>query len=132
LLRLQERPNTRRQGDIGVALAIKWFIENGYRPFVPIGELPDYDLVVDFDGVLYRVQVRTTYFKKPSGNYEVNLRVLGGNRSGTGKIKHFDPQKVDYLFVVTESGEKYFIPSHAILIKSALTLCEKYAVYQVE
>jgi hypothetical protein len=106
-LRLQERTNPRRQGDIGVGAAIKWFLENGYQPFVPIGEFPDYDLAVDMGDQLHKVQVRTTYHIGKTGKYIVNLRVLGGNRSGTGKVKHFDSNKVDYLLVVTDGGEKY-------------------------
>jgi hypothetical protein len=58
--------------------------------------------------------------------------VLGGNRSGTGKVKYFDPQRVDYVFVVTAVGEKYLFPSGIIETRTAITLCEKYALYKVE
>ena len=91
-----------------------------------------YDLVVEADGKFYGVQVRTTYHKKPYGTYQVNLKVSGGNRSGTGKIAYFDPQSVDLLFIVTDSGEKYLIPSSEVKSRSSINLCDKYEQYRVE
>jgi hypothetical protein len=132
MLLLQKQKNSKKQGDVGLAIAIAWFAQNGYHVAIPLTDSQDYDLVVEVNGKFRSVQVRTTYFKNPQGNYVVNLRVLGGNRSGTGKVKFFDPQKVDYLFVVTDSGEKYLFPSKLLEVRSALTLYAKYALYKVE
>ncbi|HEX2906540.1 MAG TPA: group I intron-associated PD-(D/E)XK endonuclease [Phototrophicaceae bacterium] len=133
MLELRSQKNSIRQGDVGVAIAIAWFAQNGYPPLKPLTENLPYDLGVDMGDKICRVQVRTTYHKNKAGNYEVHLRVLGGNRSGTGLTTYFDPAKVEYLFVVTEIGEKYLIPSTDIMCKSTITLCdEKYAQYRVE
>ena len=132
MLLLQKQKNSKKQGDVGLAIAIAWFAQNGYHIAIPLTDSQDYDLVVEVDGKFKGVQVRTTYCRNSTGNFRVNLRVLGGNRSGTGKVKLFNPKLVDYLFVVTDRGEKYFIPSTEINNRNSLTLYEKYAVYKVE
>jgi PD-(D/E)XK nuclease superfamily protein len=132
MLGLRTQRNSKIQGNIGLATAILWFEQNGYPTYIPLTDSQEDDLVVRINGKLCGVQVKTTYHKTPSGSYEVNLRVSGGNRSGTGKIKHFDPSEVDYLFVVTDTNEKYLIPSVHIDARRAITLWDKYAQYRVE
>lgn len=131
-LALKNVVNSKKQGDVGLGLAIAWFTMNGFHVSIPLTDSQDYDLVVDIDDRLCKVQVRTTYHRRDTGNYQVNLRVLGGNRSGTGKTKHFDPSRIDYLFVVTDAGDRYLIPARQIAAKSVISLCEKYAGYKVE
>jgi hypothetical protein len=130
-LLLSKQRNSKAQGDIGLAIAIAWFAQNGYRVSIPLTDSQDYDLVVEYEGHFHGVQVKTTYHRRETGNYLLNLRVTGGNRSGTGRIKYFNPDVVDYLFVVTDMGEKYFIPSSAISARNAISLCDKYAEYRV-
>jgi len=115
--------NTKKQGDVGLALA--WFAEHGHTVCIPLTDSQDYDLVVDFDGKLSRVQVRTTTYKRRN-TYSINLKIAGGNKSGTGKIKWFNPQAVDFVFVVTEEGTKYLIPTSEIRSKGVLNLSRKY------
>jgi hypothetical protein len=131
VLLLKDRKNTKKQGDVGLAIAIAWFVSAGYCVSIPLTDSQDYDLVVDFDDKLSRVQVKTTYYLRPNGVYEANLVVSGGNRSGTGKVKPFNPQRVDYLFVVTELNQKYLIPASHITSKRCIVLGEKYAQYRV-
>ena len=129
---LRDQKNSRKQGDVGLAIAIAWFVEHGHNVSIPLTDSQDYDLVVEFEGRLCGIQVRTTYHRKENGSYQANLRVLGGNRSGTGKVKQFDPELVDFLFIVTEDGQKYLIPSGAIHNRSSIALCNKYAEFRVE
>lgn len=60
--------------------------------------------------------------EKNHNPYVVNLKVSGGNRSGSGKVKEFDKNKVDYLFVVAEENVKYLIKTKDISAKTCLTL----------
>lgn len=134
VLSLANYRNSKKQGDVGLVLAIAWFELNDYPVSIPLTDSQDYDLVIDMNGNLKKVQVRTTYHQKTSGAYEVNLRVVGGNRSGTGKQKNFIETDVDYLFVVVENGMKYLIPRTAIDNIRSLNLGNggKYKDYRVE
>ena len=79
-LAFDQMQNSRRQGDAGMGIAIAWFTKHGYCVSIPLTDSQDYDLVIERDNQFSSVQVRTTYYKKPNGIYQLNLRVSGGNR----------------------------------------------------
>lgn len=113
--------NTKKQGDVGLGIAVGYFASQGITVSLPLTDSQDYDLVVDVEGELKRVQVKTSrHSPKNNGKYQVGLRTLGGNRSWSGVCKKFDPTKVDLLFVLTADDKKYLIPSDCIKAKSAI------------
>ncbi len=128
---LRNRKNSKHQGEIGLARAIAWFANNGFVPLIPLSDNQDYDLAVDDGNRLYKVQVRTTYHQKPSGVYQAHLRVMGGNRSGAGKVKYLDAGKIDYLYVLTDAGDEYVIPCHEINARASISLGEVYEKHRV-
>lgn len=107
---LKGHRNTKKQGDVGLGVAIGWFSSAGYTVSIPLTDSQDYDLIVDLDGKLQRVQVKTTTYKR-RGCYQVSLTVKGGNRSAIGKLKKFDTSSVDLIFVMTADDGIYVIPS---------------------
>lgn len=123
--------NSKQQGDVGLGAAIGWFTSKGYTVCIPLTDSQDYDLVVETKGKLEKVQVKTTSSTKENGNSTVWLKVCGGNRSGIGKIKSFDKNKCDLLFVLTDSGEKYLIPRDLIKVKNQMVLGSKWSMYKV-
>lgn len=131
MLLLPKQKNSKKQGDVGLAIAIAWFAEAGYNISIPLTDSQDYDLVIEHEMNFSSVQIRTTYHKNPKGNYRANLRVMGGNRSGSGKVKKFDPNRVHFLFIITENKDKYFIPCKHLMLVNSITLSEKYSQYKV-
>ena len=123
--------NSKKQGDIGMCYAMAYYSKLGWTVSIPITDSQDYDLVVDNGTRLFKVQVKTTRFKAPSGNYTASLTTNGGNRSGSGKTKKFNDNSSDLLFVLTEAGECYSIPTSEINSTTIITLCEKYLPYRV-
>ena len=123
--------NTKQQGDIGVAKAIYFYTASGYTVSIPNTDNAKYDLVVDKDGKLNRVQVKTTTFQAPSGSYQVMLRTMGGNQSWSGVYKRIYKDDVDFLFVACEDGSIYEFPSEVIHNKSTVTLGQIYDQYKV-
>ncbi len=122
--------NKKKQGDVGMGVAIGWFASNGYTVSVPLTDSQDYDLVVD-NGTLQKVQVKTTRYQRRYGVYQVSLRTSGGNRSGRDKVKHFDKNSSDLLFVLAENGNKYLIPTIEIVAKAGIDLNSSYNKYIV-
>jgi len=128
-----DQKNSRKQGDVGLGIAIGWFATQGYTVCVPLTDSQDYDLVVEFTGEgLKKVQVKTTKAKNPEDNYRVELRTRGGNKTGTGRTKHWGEVDCDYLFIVTADNEKYLIPKEDTLhIKSEISLGKQKDLYKV-
>lgn len=78
------RLHPRAQGDLGEASAIEWFAARGCTVSFPLFHSPDYDVVVEMDGVLRRVQVKTSAAFRAE-RYEVTLATRGSNQSGRAR-----------------------------------------------
>lgn len=120
--------NSKKQGDVGLGEAISYFTRKGYTVSIPLTDSQAYDLLVD-DGVVKKVQVKTSTSRSSSGSYEVGLRTLGGNQS-FHTIKKFDAAAVDLLFIVTEE-RKYLIPSDRVQGKSSITVGRYYEEFEI-
>jgi hypothetical protein len=129
--------NRRQQGDLGEISAIEWLTRRGAVVAIPFGHSPDFDLVAQISDRLLRIQVKTSTqeLRTPNGHlrYPVSLVTCGGNQSWTGVAKLFDPEKVDYLFVLTSGGRRWFIPATDLDGKRAVQLGgAKYSEYEIE
>jgi hypothetical protein len=123
--------NSKKQGDVGLGAAIAWFSSQGFTVLIPLTDSQEYDLVVDQGGRLFKIQVKTVSHRNSCGNFEVELRTKGGNKSGTGKTKLFDPVLIDYLFVLTSNGDRYVIPAINLFGNTQVTLGANRDKYKV-
>ena len=123
------RDNPRHQGEIGLSDAIGWFGRRGLTVSIPLADNQPYDLVVDVDGALARVQVKTTTVRSAYGRFMASIETAGGNQSFHTR-KPFDPALVDILFVLTDDGDRYVIPTGVIDARRAVTLGEKWSPYR--
>lgn len=117
--------NSNKRGTFGLADAIYWFTANQYVVSVPLNDTQKYDLVVEKDGVLQRVSVKTVSHK-PRGIYVVKLK-----QQTIRYKKLFDNSKIELLYVVSDSGERWCIPSSTINGKSVLNLGQHYDEYKI-
>jgi hypothetical protein len=129
--------NRQAQGDIGEASAIEWLTCMGAVVCLPAGHSPDFDLVAQLDRRLIRVQVKTSTLRRPTPRgderWNVAIATSGGNRSWSGVAKRFDPERVDYLFVLVGDGRRWFIPAFAVEGARSLALGgRKYSQFEVE
>jgi hypothetical protein len=58
-LPFKECPTHKIRGRVGASIAMQWFLSHGYMVSIPV-ETTTYDLVVESDDGLKRVQVKTT------------------------------------------------------------------------
>jgi hypothetical protein len=122
----------REQGDIGERSALYWLIGQGAKVSIPFGHSPDYDLVADFGGELFRVQVKSCVYRHKQ-RWAVTVCTRGGNQSWQGLVKKLDPSRFDYLFVLVADGRRWFIPAPRIEGARCILLGgPKYAEFEVE
>lgn len=112
--------NSKQKGNAGIGSAIAYFTKQGNNVLIPLTDSQDYDLVVDIESLLHKVQVKYTTQRAPSGFYIVPLRSI----SGTSKqvYKTVVETDIDYLFIVTESNIEVLIPMLDITNKNTITL----------
>ena len=120
----------KEKGNSGLGVAIAYYTTNGYKVSIPLNDTQDYDLIVDKDNVLKKVQVKSTACKTKYGNYQVALKSCGGTKGKT--YKTLIDTNIDELFILTEDFNMYILPVEEIENKSTLNICEKYCKYKVK
>ena len=134
---MERRINRRQQGDLGEASAIEWLTRHGATVFLPLGHSPDVDLVAEFNGQPLRIQVKTTTQRAvtPDGHerFPVSIATNGGNQSWNRVSKLFDPSRLDFLFVLTGNGRRWFLPTGEIQSERSIQLAgPKYAEFEID
>ncbi len=94
--------STQRKGDTAVGQAIASFTRKGYDVSVPLTESAPYDLIVDSDEGIKRVQVRYSSTK------DVDLRRIHSNSNGY-VVKKAKKEAYDWLYILKSDGEQYLI-----------------------
>ena len=98
--------DTVRQGEVSEQIfSMKCFVEHGYMVSIPSGTA-DYDLVVDCDNGLKKVQVKST--KKTNGN----VNICKGTNGQKGSKKYpYPSDSVDFFAIhFSKIDEWYIIP----------------------
>lgn len=125
------RANPREQGLIGLTDAIAWCGANGYGVLLPLIDAQPYDLVVDGGEGLQRVQVKTTTVRSPYGVFIVSIATNAGNQSFHTR-KPFDRSEAELLYVLTDDGTRYPIPTEFICSRNTLNLGDRVAGYRLD
>lgn len=115
---------TQRKGDIAVAQAIARFTAMGWDVSLPFTESAAYDLIVDTENGLKRVQVRY------SGAREVALRRIHSNSKGY-VVKKTVANAYDWLYIFKNTGEEYLI-KECLVNRNSITPTEEYLLKEIE
>ena len=120
----------KEKGNTSLGIAIAYYVSNGYTVSIPLNDTQDYDLLVDKNNFIKRIQVKSTGCKTKYGNYQVALKSCGGTKGST--YKTVIETKIDELFILTENLRIYILPVKEIQNKSTLNICDKYEMYRVK
>src|SRR5579862_9027925 len=88
----KQKRNTKRVGDISEITVLSALVRLGYRVSIPYGENQRYDFVVEKDGKLQRVQVKTGRLRLGSilfNAYSSHAHRNGKSRAYKGEIELF-------------------------------------------
>ena len=121
--------SNKEKGNTGLGIAIAYYSANGYTVSIPLNDTQDYDLIVDKDNILKKIQVKATSCKTKYNRYQVALKSCGGTKGET--YKTVVDTNIDEVFIVTESLGLFKIPIEVIKNKATLNLCEKYEKYKI-
>jgi len=122
--------NSKQQGDVGVSCAIAYYTMLGCIVSMPLTDNSRYDLIVEKDEVLYRVQCKTTRFQR-NGAYEATVKTSGGNQSWNKTSKNLSAAECDLLFIYSFDGKCYEFPQIYFDGKSSVRLGKDKKKYQV-
>jgi len=108
-----------RLRDAAAPLAAAWFMVRGCTVSFPI-EQAIYDLLVQSDETILRVQVKTTTSSGATG--QVNVARRPYSAQNLGPRMPYDPRVIDWFFIVDGEYNIYLIPSHVIAGRVGLQL----------
>ena len=122
--------NSKKQGDAGLGQAIAYFTMKGYDVALPLTDSADWDLIAEIDGVLKRVQIKTSSQISESGVMMFNANVNGGNRTSSSK-KLIPEQQWDLIFLHhLVTGKQALIPKQALTTKGQINLGSSQCKYK--
>ena len=111
------------QGDNCEAFAVFYYASLGHTVSKPLNHSTYYDLIVDVDGVLKKVECKSsTHKQKNCKSYTVSLRTTGGNQSWNKVVKKIDSSKVDEIFILDGDGYYYIYDSVKLHGKTAVNV----------
>ncbi len=122
--------SNKEKGNSGLGMAIAYFSSNGYVVSIPLNDTQDYDLVIEKDGKLAKVQVKATVCKTKNNIYQLSLKSCGGTKGK--EYKTLINTNIDYLFILNADLKMYVIPKNEIKNKSTINLGEKMNRFIVE
>lgn len=121
--------SNKEKGNTGLGIAIAYYTSNGYTVSIPLNDTQDYDLIVDKDNVLKKIQVKSTSCKTKYNIYQVSLKSCGGTKGIT--YKTVIDTNIDEIFILTNNLDIYIIPINKIQNRGTINLCDKYQKYRV-
>jgi hypothetical protein len=116
----RSKPEIKRLRDAAASIAASWFLLRGLNAAIPV-EPTVYDLLVTMPDGVKRVQVKTTICKGKDGwTVGVGRRPYSiGNRE---RMVPYDPDALDYFFILDGDLTMYLIPSLVIAGRVAILL----------
>ena len=121
---------SKQKGNRAIGAAISYYTNMCYTVSIPLNDSQDYDLVIDKEGTLCKVQVKYTSQKSENGTYKVALRSISGSSGKTYSTVNTSSSVL--LFIYTELGTTLEIPINELTQVSSITLTKdlikKYSV----
>jgi hypothetical protein len=107
--------DTKLKGDIAEQATIVQALKHGWGVLKPVGDRLPYDLVFDVEGVLVKVQVKSAWQHRASGNYVVDNRRTKTNRRTMVRAP-YGPSDFDVAIAYIEDLEIFYIFPAAVFI----------------
>ena len=107
--------NTKLKGDIAEQAFVLQSLKKGWGVSIPTGDRMSYDVVLDVNGVLLKVQVKSAWFDQRKENFVVDNRRTQTNRK---TIKRSPYNSTDFDFAalyIDELDIFYIMPSEVFL-----------------
>lgn len=111
------------------SIAVAWFTVRGVPVAIP-AQPCQYDLLVTLPTGLQRVQVKSSASRTKTGTWKVSVGRRPYSLDKTAGHAPYDPDELDYFFVIDGDGAIYFIPSQAVAGRTSIFI-RPYAQYRV-
>lgn len=118
--------DTKLKSDIAESAVITELLKRGFRVLKPIGDRLPYDLALDLNGKLLRIQVKSAWFVRSEGAHIVDVRRTKTNRRKMLR-SWYDSTDFDFAILFLEDCHVFYIMPIAVFsnYRSSISLIEK-------
>lgn len=107
--------NTKQTGDIAEATILSEFVKLGCSVSIPFGENQKYDLIVDINGELLKVQCKSAWLEKDGEVLKFNVSSHYYNHSENKYVFSDYKGKIDLFAVyLPDNGKVYLVPESEV------------------
>ena len=101
--------NSKQKGNVTEVECMLAFLKLGYNILTPYGDCERYDFVVDINGQLLKIQVKTSSDSHINEGYIVFKCANKTTRNGNFVRHSYDKEQIDY-FMTSYNGKSYLVP----------------------
>ena len=102
--------NTKLKGDIAEQAVILFALKKEWGVLIPVGDRLAYDLALDINSKLIRIQVKSAWFDRKSENYVVDTRRTKTNRR-IMRREYYKNNDFDFAVVYVDEDLFYVFPA---------------------
>lgn len=103
-----ENFTTKQKGDVAEYRVIAELLRRGFSVLSPCGDRLPYDLALDIDGRLVKIQVKLAWHYEKCNSYIVDVRRSQTNRKIYKKTKYCESD-FDFLIAYIPDGDVFYI-----------------------
>lgn len=112
--------NTNEKGGLGESRFVYELTKHGYKVSLPLGHDASYDMIIDKDGALQRVQVKSVESSDDVVQVKTTRTYTSGDRIVT---RTYSPTDFDQLAVFDRRGDQcYLVPINLVANKTMISL----------
>ncbi|MDD4907845.1 MAG: group I intron-associated PD-(D/E)XK endonuclease [Candidatus Omnitrophica bacterium] len=100
--------DTKLKADIAESAVITELLKKGFKVLKPVGDRLPYDLALDLDGKLLRIQVKSAWFDHKKNSYGADVRRTKTNRRRMRRDRYTEDD-FDFAMLYIESLDVFYI-----------------------
>ena len=100
--------DTKLKGDLAEQAVVLAALKRGWEVLRPIGDRIPYDLVIDVQGRLVKIQVKAAWFDDKTQNFVVDNRRTKTNRKKMIRAS-YDISDFDFAIIYIDTSEVFYI-----------------------
>lgn len=117
--------DTKLKADIAESAVVTELLKRGFRVLKPVGDRLPYDLALDFNGRLLRVQVKCAWFDRRLKAYNIDVRRTKTNRRHMLRAR-YDKSDFDFAIIYLADIHVFYVMPISVFLsyESTVTFIE--------
>jgi hypothetical protein len=113
--------DTKLKADIAESTLITKLLRRGFKVLKPIGDRLAYDLAVDINGKLVRIQVKSSWFDKSAGCFITDVRRTKTNRRRMRR-QRYDVNDFDFAIIYLDIPDVFYVMPVSVFVSYGSTI----------